>query len=400
MVDLVSAVLVAGSLCLAAAIALLAAEIAAAAVRRTAAPVVADGSAGAGRLAVLIPAHNESAGLLPTLADVKVQLRSTDTLLVVADNCTDDTAAIASNAGAVVSRRDDPERRGKGYALAWGIRHLLQDPPDIVIILDADCRLGAGALTALADACTRSNGPVQALDLMVAPPGAALSYRVMEFTWRIKNWARPLGLKAMGLPCQLMGTGMAFPWDVIRSANLASGSIVEDLKLGLELAAMRKPPLFCPAALVTSEFPHTAQGVQSQRQRWEQGHIGLIRSAIPGLLLTAVRQRNIPLLLLALDAAIPPLALLGALAVASLAVTGIAALLGVPITAFLISGVSFAVLAGTIVLCWVSFGRDIIPSRQILGIGAFALRKVPLYYRLLTGKSVRHWVRTERQKDQ
>ena len=57
----------------------------------------------------------------------------------------------------------------------------------------------------------------------------------------MKNWVRPLGLSNLNLPCQLMGTGMAFPWELIRSANLASGSIVEDTKLGLELASGRTP---------------------------------------------------------------------------------------------------------------------------------------------------------------
>src|SRR5208282_2424321 len=52
------------------------------------------------RVAVLVPAHNESMGLLETLNDIKAQLHSGDRLLVVADNCTDDTAAVASAAGA------------------------------------------------------------------------------------------------------------------------------------------------------------------------------------------------------------------------------------------------------------------------------------------------------------
>ena len=52
------------------------------------------------RLAVLIPAHNESSSLLPTLASVRAQLMPGDRLLVVADNCDDDTAHVAETAGA------------------------------------------------------------------------------------------------------------------------------------------------------------------------------------------------------------------------------------------------------------------------------------------------------------
>ena len=107
--------------------------------------------------------------------------------------------------------------------MAWGLRHLGMDPPDIVIIVDADCRLADSAIDRLAAACAVTHRPVQALDLMTAPDESPINFRVAEFAWRLKNWVRPLGLRALGLPCQLMGTGMAFPWDLIRSADLASG---------------------------------------------------------------------------------------------------------------------------------------------------------------------------------
>ena len=94
-----------------------------------------------GRLAVLVPAHNELVGLRPTLADLKRQLRSDDRLLVVADNCDDDTATVATSLGAEVTVRTDPTKIGKGYALDWGLNHLAKDAPDLVIIVDADCRV-------------------------------------------------------------------------------------------------------------------------------------------------------------------------------------------------------------------------------------------------------------------
>src|SRR5882762_2751121 len=67
------------------------------------------GSDSSQRIVVLVPAHNESIGLLPTLADIKAQLSPADQILVVADNCTDDTAAVALAAGANVSGRNDPD---------------------------------------------------------------------------------------------------------------------------------------------------------------------------------------------------------------------------------------------------------------------------------------------------
>ena len=265
------------------------------------------------RVAVLIPAHNESTSLLPTLADIKAQLHAGDRLLVVADNCSDDTAAVAVAADAEVVERNDPDRKGKGYALAWGLRHLGMDPPDIVIMIDADCRLAASAIDRLAAACAMTHRPVQALNLMISSDESPVNSRVAEFAWRVKNWVRPSGLRALGLPCQLMGSGMAFPWDLIRSVDLASGLIVEDLKLGLDLALAGNSPVFCPSAGVTSYFPFSVEGIESQRLRWEQGHIEMILTAAPRLIFAAIVQANLDLLALAFDLAVPPLTLLGML---------------------------------------------------------------------------------------
>ncbi len=105
------------------------------------------------RVAMLVPAHNESSGILPTLADLKAQMRIGDRLLVVADNCTDDTATVAAAAGAEVVERNEPEKTGKGYALAWGLRHLAADPPEAVIVIDADCRVADGMIDRLTASC-------------------------------------------------------------------------------------------------------------------------------------------------------------------------------------------------------------------------------------------------------
>ena len=85
------------------------------------------------RIAVVVPAHNESTGVIPTLADVSNQLLAGDRLLLIADNCNDDTAAVASAAGAEVTERNNYNKVGKGYALEWGIRHIAGDHEDHVI---------------------------------------------------------------------------------------------------------------------------------------------------------------------------------------------------------------------------------------------------------------------------
>lgn len=77
---------------------------------------------------------------------------------MVADNCTDDTARLASAAGAEVIERHDALLRGKGYALDFGVRHLAQQPPDVVIVVDADCQVAEGQSTAWPAATAKSHG--------------------------------------------------------------------------------------------------------------------------------------------------------------------------------------------------------------------------------------------------
>ena len=131
-----------------------------------------------GTVAVLIPAHDEAKGILATLNDIKPQLRPTDRLLVVADNCTDDTAAIATSGGAEVTVRSDPSKIGKGYALDWGINYLASNPPDIVIMIDADCRPAERVVDSLASVCEQRQRPVQSLYLMAGSEGSRINHQV------------------------------------------------------------------------------------------------------------------------------------------------------------------------------------------------------------------------------
>jgi cellulose synthase/poly-beta-1,6-N-acetylglucosamine synthase-like glycosyltransferase len=350
------------------------------------------------RVGVLIPAHNEEEVLSRAIVKIQPQLRPEDRLLVVADNCSDRTAAMAEVSGADVIVRTDPDKRGKGFALDYGIRHFAKDPPKTVIVVDADCTLCDLAIDHLAAMSEATNRPVQALDLMIAAPNLTRSTRVREFAWRIKNWIRPLGLSSAGLPCQLMGTGMAFPWEIIASANLATGALVEDLKLGLELAADGHPPIFCPEAIVTSEFPTTHEGARSQQVRWEQGHLGLIAVELPRFFLIAVRKRNVNLLVLTLDAAVPPLSLLWIIVALNSLLNLCAWVSGfIAITAFLSLGNILCFMCAT-VCCWLKNGRDILSIRSLLLIGLGSFRKVPLYCRIVLRKTGAAWIRTERRR--
>jgi glycosyltransferase involved in cell wall biosynthesis len=197
----------------------------------------------------LVPAHNEEASLGRTLPGLLAQLGGADRLVVIADNCEDRTAEVARRCGAAVVERRDPVRCGKGFALHFGVRILNADPPEVVVFVDADCKAEAGAIDHLVREAGAGQCPAQAAYVMSPPPHPALGDRVSRFAFLYKNVVRPSGLASFGLPCLLTGTGMAMPWAVVRDAPLASGNIVEDMQLGLDLAVAGHSSRRCRACL-------------------------------------------------------------------------------------------------------------------------------------------------------
>lgn len=344
-------------------------------------------------VAVIIPAHNEGEVIADSLRSVKAQLLPGDRLLVVADNCSDNTAAIAHTQGAEVAIRESSER-GKGYALDYGIKRLSRHLPEVLIFMDADCVATPLTIERLARLAARSGRPVQAYSRMRAGAANGTAAKIAEFAWVVRNFVRPLGSLSLNLPCQLMGTGMAIPRRLIPRLRLASGHIVEDMRLGVDLAIAGYPPLFCPSAEVTSLFPEEREATETQRTRWEHGHLGMIVSGLPMLLAAAFRQRKAALLALALDLAVPPLALLTLLALA----TAAAGILGA--ARFSDAVVSLSVLPAALVglgvlIAWQGWGQRILSFRDLIAVAPYAAAKIPMYLRFLVKREQR-WVKTRR----
>lgn len=349
-------------------------------------------------IAVLMPAHNEALGIRATLAHITPQLQAGDRLVVVADNCSDDTATIARACGAEVLERTNATLRGKGYALDHGVRHIAADPRPVVVLVDADCVVHPGALERVARDCQASQRPVQALYLMELPGDGRAVSPLAVFAWRLRNLVRPLGWHRLGLPCHLMGSGMAVPWSQLKDLPLASGHIVEDMQMGVDLARRGAPPLFCPEALVTSTFPVSQEGAQSQRTRWEHGTLGMLLFTAPRMVLEALGGRGKGLLPLALDIFVPPLALLALL----LMLTNALAFLGLAVgTPPVWAGLALAEMASFVLavgLAWGCFARHMLPLSQLPAFAGYVFSKVPLYLRFLVRRQV-EWVRAKRDAD-
>ncbi len=346
-------------------------------------------------VAVLVPAHNEELVLANTLQTLIPQLTEPDRLIVIADNCDDNTASVAREMGAIAIARQDLQRRGKGFALDFGVKYLANQPPDVVVIVDADCIVAPGSIESIARLSRDRHRPVQATYLFESPANPSPKATVSLLAILVKNLVRLTGMKQLGLPCLLTGTGMAFPWSIIQSAPLASDNIVEDMNLGLDLAIAGYPPLFCPEARVTSVLPTKDQAAKSQRTRWEHGHLQTIKTQVPRLLKVAIGKRRLDLFGLALDLLVPPLSLLVMLWL----VMAIAAFLGLwlgasPVPAALLA-IEGSLILVAILLAWAKFGRADLPAKSLLAIPLYILWKIPLYFAFLL-KPQKKWVRTER----
>jgi cellulose synthase/poly-beta-1,6-N-acetylglucosamine synthase-like glycosyltransferase len=351
------------------------------------------------RLAVLIPAHNEVLDIAETLRTLRPQLQASDRLLVIADNCTDDTAAIAQAEGATVLERHDSLNRGKGYALDYGLRALDVDPPDVVVMIDADSNVYPDCLTHVAVTAWKTYRPVQALYLMEQPQRFTPRDSISALAFLFKNLVRPQGLYRLNQPCLLTGTGMAFPWEMIRQSPLASGNIVEDMQLGLDLAIAGHSPLFCRAAKVTGRLPAQDRAAASQRTRWEHGHLHTLFTQVPRLFKAGVSQGRYDLLALALDLLIPPLSLLVLLWGLGLVIAGVGAYLGfttLPLAVMVLQGLLLFI---AIYVGWFAYGQDEVPMETLLAVPLYILWKIPLYFKFLVRRQ-NQWVRTERDPAQ
>lgn len=347
------------------------------------------------KIDVLIPAHNEARGIGATLSALLPQMTAQDRVIVVADNCEDQTAAIARTFGALVLERQQLELSGKGYALDYGLRFIAAEPPEVVVMIDADCIAHPGMIENIARQAMATKRPVQATYLMQIPDDPTPKDTVSGLAFMVKNLVRPLGLERMGLPCLLTGTGMAFPWSVIHTVSLASSNIVEDMQLAVDLAIAGYPAMFCADAQTTGVLPQQERAARSQRTRWEHGHLQTLLKQVPRLLKASIAQKRYDLLAIALELSIPPLSLLVSIWAGITVISVFAGVLGASWLPTIILAIEGFLILISIFTAWLKFGRTSLPATTLLAVPSYILWKIPLYFNFLV-QPQRKWIRTER----
>jgi hypothetical protein len=278
------------------------------------------------RFAVLIPAHNEQAALSRTLKTLVPTLGQKDWVLVVADNCTDNSAAVARHAGAEVIEHRNPAKRGKAHAIDAALKHFQADPPDAVIFLDADCQVERDAVRLLGTAAVTMRRPAQAVNL--CEPEAELDQveAVADFGFRLNNIVRALGLFRLTGSCYLTGTGTALPWALTYNLRDAGDEPVDGPQLGLALAIAGQPPLLVPEARVDSPVAIRDQITHRPNAAEKHGYLKTLLFQVPRLVSQGIAQGRTDLAGMALDLAMPPVSVLAAFWV----VTFAAAMAGIP----------------------------------------------------------------------
>lgn len=349
-------------------------------------------------IAILVPARNENQVISQTLKVLLPQLSDQDRLIVIADNCTDNTAELVRKLGVTVIERNNLAQVGKGYALDYGLRFLKSDfsnLPEVLIVIDADCIVCPNTIDQIAIEAEKSQRPVQAVYLMEQEISSNPKKLISALAFKIKNLVRPTGLTKLGLPCLLTGTGMAFPWSIISNVSLANGNLVEDMQLGIDFAITGAPPLFVKQAKVTGLLPQQEKAAQSQKTRWIHGHLQTIRTQTPRLFQAAWEQKRWDLMVVALDICVPPLSLV---VVSWFIILCSGLVLGITYQQWLIFIISLfegVLIFSSIAGAWLKFAREDIPFQTLLSIPLYILWKIPMLLAFWRRRQVK-WVRTER----
>jgi len=225
---------------------------------------------------ILIPAYNESKGIIDTLKSLK-RLKKTDRtrIVVVADNCNDDTASIVRDQGVEVLERNDLQRRGKGYALEWAMSQYDLDDFDAVVIIDADTIVEENMLEIMAGLFSDGADAVQLCYLTDARKSRSVAY-IQYIASLTENYLYYGPRQKLGLAILLRGTGMAVRSEVLKKYPWDSHSVTEDVDYALKLIRADHRIDFSLSSRVTAGSTESFGQSYSQKKRWISGTVSLI----------------------------------------------------------------------------------------------------------------------------
>jgi cellulose synthase/poly-beta-1,6-N-acetylglucosamine synthase-like glycosyltransferase len=391
---------IAGLLSMVAAIYLASLAVAALSTRRDSDRNVADPSR---RVAVVVPAYNEAQLIARCIRSLDTQTYPRDRydIVVIADNCTDDTALKAERAGARVLVRDEPHARGKGRALRWAMDLLLAEdsPPEAVVVVDADSVAEPSLLTALVRAFDAGADPVQG-DYLVLEETTDRRTALRAAAFLLFHRVRFTGRSRLGLPCSLVGNGMLFSRQLLELHPWCAYSKTEDLEYTLELRLNGFAPTFAPDATVRGPVPTSGRAAAAQRARWEGGRVHIVRQYLPRLIREVVVGRRWSLGDAVMDVLVPPLGLLAAIAVAGSVASAVMWSTNLASGWLLLPWVITLTAIGSYVLIGLHAARaERSIYRALLWAPAFVVQKVLGTVGVLRSAPRDVWVRTERPSE-
>lgn len=237
------------------------------------------------RFLILVPAHNESLLIESCVRSLCALDFPADRrrIVVIADNCTDDTGIKAVSAGAECLVRFDRVNRGKPHAIAWALEELSASSFEMLVVVDADTVIDPRFLREVARVGPLRDIAVQGYHGVSNPRENALTRMSTVFAAARYQFAFPLKQRA-GLNVPMMGNGMCIGAAVLAKHGWNAFSICEDWELYLKLTDAGVPILVAPKARVYSQEAQSLQQSTTQRQRWTAGKWMVLRASLPALI--------------------------------------------------------------------------------------------------------------------
>jgi len=345
---------------------------------------------------VIVPAHDEAAGIAGTVSNLQQLDWPTERfrVVVVADNCTDTTAEIARASGATVITRRDATRRGKGYALAHAFDWSRADGrSEAVVVVDADSHASANLLESFAARIERGACALQA-HYGVLNAADSWRTRLMAIALGAIHKLRSRAREHLGLSCGIRGNGWCVTHALLRRLPYQAYSLTEDVEFGIDIGLAGERVGYCDESFVNGEMVSGADAARSQRQRWEGGRFKLIKSSLPKLLIASLKLRSAVCLDLALDLLVLPL---------SYIVLNVAALIVISVMFSFVAGswLRWLAVADLVALMsyvgrgWMLSGVGMRGLLDLLRVPSFLVWKLLL---LFSPRKPTEWIRTRREK--